>query len=831
MQDQTYPEGQRLQGSDGNVYVVRNGVPVPEAAQAPQALRIGTPDPYAQPKAEADTTAAQARARAEAAQAPYAGTIAAANAAKAQAEATKAERDLAAQQSTASPQQQRMMADLANDEVLAAISNAREKLNAGWSAGYAARLPEWLQPQNAVDLGGALNTIASRLTLDKLGQLKQASPTGASGLGSLTEKEGALLRDSVAALGQTQSPEVLADNLAAVERHYRNVLALSNGEDYRNPKVAEKYGIVAPPNADGRTGGDDSRINPTLAPADAQYREEPDPALRGVNARVRAMVGAGRSADEITEYLNKISPGLGDKNAPAAKAAVAFRAQNPRVPLDQYVVSLENRQVPMSTTRSMLNSAAQSPLGAAAIGFGDAATAFNLANLTDNPELTRAAVGEISKANPVSSTLGTIGGGIAAGAGIEAALPARLAGAGLMAPRLLASDALYGSAAGYGNGDGSLGSVLTGALEGAAGGTIGRGVVKGIGSGLSGVTNPDAQLLRQAQVPMTVGQMAGGRLARREDRLAGYAGVGDAINERRREGIQGFNRAAFREGLAPIGQDQIANVAEEGIDEARQAVTGAYDTALRGVNVTPDAQFAIDYGAARTAGTAIPRTGPEFGHVVDTRFAPFVQRGQMSGPEIQDMLQSVKGSDFGTDAMGSMANDAMGNIGAAVEDLVSRQAPGVMPGLTSANQAYRNTNILADAVGRGLNTEGLFTPAQLGQASRANATKFTGKLGAASQNRPFFDLQRAGQNVLPSKVPDSGTAGRIEAGKGIFGTLRNAARTAVNAPLYAESTQPILAQLLLDRPDALRALGSEINRRSRIGGLFGAPLLVQPNAP
>lgn len=840
-------QNQQARDEAGNIWEIDaqgNPVRLVQPARAPGA-RMVAPNPGYEAEQRKDaaqldaTQVGAARTRQQmtidAAQAPYAGPLAAAQAAKAQAEAEQARRNLAAQQATANPQQQRAMADLANDEVLTAIGKARDRLNGGMAAGYVARLPEMLQPQNAIDLGGALNTIASRLTLDKLAQLKQASPTGASGLGSLTEKEGALLRDSVAALGQTQSPDVLRENLAAVERHYRNMLAMSAGEDYRDPKVAEKYGIVAMPDSksayDGRTGGDDSRINPSLAPAGAQYREEPDPALRGVNARVRAMVGAGRSPAEIRDYLNKVSPGLGDRNDASAKAAVAFRAQNPNVPLDQYVISLENRQIPMGGARSFLNAAAQSPVGAGTLGAFDALTAFNAHKFAGSPELARAGMNQIAQDNPVSSTVGTLGGGALAGAGIEAALPARLVGtgAGVLAPRLLASDAIYGGAAGYGNSDGSLGGTVKGALEGVVGGGIGRGALRGVGTTMRGVTNPDVQLLRDRGVPLTVGQMAGGRLARREDRLAGYAGVGDNINDLRRGGLREFNRAAFQEGLEPIGQVGAGNIAEQGIDEARQSVSGAYRQALSGVQATADPQFIAETQQALARGSAIPRTGQEFQHVVNTRVAPMFNagNGSITGPQMQDALQGIRGADFGSDAMGHDAAAALGGVEDAITGLVQRQAPDVMPQYEAANRAYRNTSILADAVGRGMNTEGVFTPAQLGMAARANATKYQGKMGAASTNRPFYDLQRAAQNVLPSKVPDSGTAGRIQAGKGIFGAAQNMARSAVNAPLYSEATQPLIAQMLLERPDVIRQLGEQLNRRTRYGGLFGAPLAVE----
>jgi hypothetical protein len=232
---------------NGNVRVVGY------ADQPGQQGRVFTlpQDPLEAAQRQASLAKTQQDVSTNAATAPFDARRAAADAAKSEADAEKAKRDLQAQQATVNPQQQRAMADLASDEVLAAIRKARDDVNAGQSTGYWARLGKvpvlggLIEPQNAVNLEGSLNTIASRLTLDKLAQLKQSSPTGASGLGSLTEREGALLRDSVAALGQTQSEDRILDNLAEVEKHYRNVLALSKGEDYRDPKIAEKYGIVA----------------------------------------------------------------------------------------------------------------------------------------------------------------------------------------------------------------------------------------------------------------------------------------------------------------------------------------------------------------------------------------------------------------------------------------------------------------------------------------------------------------------------------------------------------------------------------------------------------
>ncbi len=772
---------------------------------------------YAAPQAEANLDRLRQQIAQESVTAPYEARTAAAQATKAEVDAETARRNLQAQQATANPQQQAAMAALGNDEILAAITKARENLNRFGSAGFAARLPELIQPQSAIDLSGSLNTIASRLTLDKLSQLKQASPTGASGLGSLTEREGALLRDSVAGLGQTQSPEQLRENLAAVERHYRNFMALAAGEDYRDPKVAERYGIALNPENPGSQG------QRQLATGDTA--EEADPALGGVNNRIRSMIGANRSPEEIVAFMNAVQPGLGDARAADVKAAATFRAQNPEVPLSRYSISVENRAVPLSGARQAINTAAQTPGGAYFAAAGDAVTGGLLDNATDNPALARAGMELLRQENPVSSLAGTVTGGALAGAGFEAGLAGA---AGRFAP--LAADALYGGIYGAGSSDeGSrLAGAVSGGLLGAGGGIAGRRAVAGLGGALRGVQDESAQYLRNAGVTLTPGQIAGGRLRAREDRLSGFAGVGDAINARRREGLVGYNQAAFREGLNDIGGPQTANIAEEGVEDALRTVGQKYASTLDPVMLTRDRDFGVAMQAPTSAAGRLPgEMGENARYSLNERVGrSFDPNGQMSGRVFQQAVRgleqdarAVRTQAFGSD-FGGVARGARG----ALEDLLERQSPGTLPDYLSANAAYRNTSILGDAVAGAMNNGGIFTPAQLGNAARQNARQFTGRLSAATTDRPFFELQRAGQDILPNRVPDSGTAGRIEAGQGLMSLPRRVARTVVNAPLYAEATQPFINRALLDRSAQAVAAGTAIGQRSRLGGMFFRPI-------
>lgn len=829
---QQYQEGMTATGPNGETAVFRGGqwVVMPSQTPSPMITQAAPPDyPYKGPQAaatlgktQADVANAATQSHVNAATAPDQIALAHAQTLKAQADAEAAQRNLAADQSTASPDQQKRMSALGNDEVLAAIDRARNGVNAGMSSGYVTRLPGIMQPQGAVDLSGDIRTVASRITLDTLAKLKQLSPTGASGLGSLSNTEGELLRDSVASLDPKLSKDKLLENLAAVEKHYRNVRAIMDGQDPTDPKVAARYGIAALP--------DNQQPN---ALAQGGYRQEADPALKGVNNRIRSMIGAGANANDIVAYMNQVQPGLGDEKAASVKDAVTFRAQNPSVSLDKYPISVEMRDVPMSTTRQLFNGGAQTPFGAFVMGAGDTISGGVLDNLTGNPALARAGMQAVAQQNPKMSLAGQLTGGALAAAGLENAV----GGLGAKwAPRV--GDALYGAA--YGAGSTDEGNRLTGALQGAGvgalGGMIGRTATRAAGGALTGVRDASAQYLRNAGVPMTLGQAAansgalGKYLKGREDRLAGFSGIGDKINALRRQGVEGFNRAAFKEGLAPIGGQVQGQLGEQAVGEADNLIGKAYSDALNGVRLQADPQFAAGMQPIVQQARNLP------GEMADNANYTLAQRvgasmgpnGEMTGNNFQQAVRGLEGDaravrnqPYGHD-FGDVAKGARGQL----EGMLERQSPGSLDQYLAANAAYRNHSILADSVASGMNTDGLFTPAQLGQAARSNARKYTGRISAATEDRPFFELQRAGQQILPSKVPDSGTAGRAAADGGLTSTLRAMGRNTVNAPFYSDGTQEAINKLLLDRPDALVKAGAALAKKNRYGGLFGAPLLL-----
>ena len=499
-----------------------------------------------------------------------------------------------------------------------------------------------------------------------------------------------------------------------------------------------------------------------------------------------------------------------------------------------------------------LGSLADSAGGAYAINAADALTAGTLDNIAGGQS--KLAIDYSQQQYPGASLAGTVTGGALAAGGAELGLARAGLGAGAAA---LGGDALYGAA--YGAGSADDGSRVLGALGGGvgglAGGAAGRGIARGIGGAFRGVQNADAQGLRAAGVPLTVGQTLGGAAKGIEDRLSGVPVLGGIVNARRLEGMQGFNRAAFDEALAPIGANTGGLTQEVGIDAARTARSQAYSDALDPVNLTPDAAYNAEMAAAQAAGQRLPQDMAErAGFALDRVGENVDATGNLSGNGFQQGIRRFRRTTTQNAPLpnGDDLGDVMRQGEGALEGLLQRQSPATLQAYNAANAANRNVEVLRNAVNRARNgtrvgETGTFAPSQLSDAAAANAKKFGNSQGTTRQ--PFFGLSRAGQAVLPNSVPDSGTAGRLftqqalgAAGLGVLGGgagyagggedsaqtlgLGGLATGALLAAGGSRAAQRALVASLIDRPQVAIRLGTGIANRARIGGLFGAPMLA-----
>jgi hypothetical protein len=551
-----------------------------------------------------------------------------------------------------------------------------------------------------------------------------------------------------------------------------------------SPETLSPRSGVGPLPGEGMDNGGGGRLQLTQG----EIKTMDNPVLSGVRDEYRQRLARGDSAGDLIAWAQEA--GVHPSAFPSISAQAAYRLKNPNVPIEQYDTSeLDDMAVPLSNVEKGLNAVANSDTGAAMIAAGDAASGFNLDSIIGatggNAERARLGMDAIAEAHPKSNLAGTIAGGTMTALGGESALGALgiAPGVGLS----LGADALYGAFAGAGGTDyDSQGRPATvtdrflGGAKGVGASLIGSGVGNAVSRTARGVKDASVQALSGSGVPLTVGQLfsqsgrVGAAVKSVEDRLAGIPVVGDMINARRTEGMEVFNSKAFDHALKPIEKVVGDKTGEEAVELAQQLVSDAYARALTGKIVRADQQFAQDLTASVTKVGSLARVGPEVMEEVQDILAPYMSGTTVSGEAMQAIsrdLQNLKRA-YRNDTRANAVGKAVDGVEDAVFGMFKRQAPEVLEDYRKAKAAYRRVSTLEDAVLAAKNSEGAFTPAQLGNADKAATRKFDGKRAAARGDGPFHDMQRDAQKVLPNKIPDSGTAGRIImplAGAGVIG--------------------------------------------------------------
>lgn len=800
-------EGAIVDGPDGTAYIVRGGQLVPMGAPAAQPqggfapVTLGQADPskaYAGAQAAANLARTNADLAKAARDAALAGRTQDDDARKAAADAAKAEADAAAARAAAEAEARKRTVDPAAG-LQRAIDDMRRAYKAGPGAtkGLSGVRDFFGTPQNsAFDkaanaargyVGPALGLTASQLNTP--GEVEQA-------VGPYIPKS--------------------SDYDANIEASFQRLQGLA--DDMRR-----RAGYVAPATQRQQLAG-------TIATG--ATKEQRNPQLEELAA---GLIRGGLPYEQVNTILrqNGASGDIDRGQFDTMRSALAKGYRGP--------VADTAKQVPTT----LFNRLSASPAATFAASAGNAATAGLLGAATGTTDDFR----RLSKENPTAGLLGEITGAGLGAAGLELGLGAAAARTGINAlARPVLADAAFGGVSGAtATPDNPLLGAVAGAGLGAGGGMFGRAAGRTAGRAFRGIQNANVGALRQAGVPLTVGQAVGGALKGVEDRLAGVPVIGDIIGNRRREGLDAFNRAAFDQGLAPINANTGGAIGAQGVDAARAARSQGYANALDNVQVQADAPFVADMQGAINAGRALPDPmSANLDYTLPTRVGnSFDANGGLSGRDFQQSIRGLRrdarameplpyGYDFG-----QVTRQAEG----ALEGLLNRQSPGTIPAYQAANAANRNVEVLRDAVNRARNgsrsgTSDVFTPSQLADAAAQNSRAFGGTQGTTQQ--PFFNLTRAGQDVLPSKVPDSGTAGRLAllglpaafggTGGGV-GYATGDAQTGAAAGLGvgaalalggSRGAQAAAVRLLADRPDLFVRAGNRIYNNAALPGMFGA---------
>lgn len=97
--------------------------------------------------------------------------------------------------------------------------------------GLGGSIAEIIPGSRATNYNELARGIGARLTLENLSKLRKASPTGSSGLGPLSEREGIMLESALGSIANSQSDQQLLHNLRRLERLYVETVHGPQGAD------------------------------------------------------------------------------------------------------------------------------------------------------------------------------------------------------------------------------------------------------------------------------------------------------------------------------------------------------------------------------------------------------------------------------------------------------------------------------------------------------------------------------------------------------------------------------------------------------------------------
>lgn len=190
-------------------------------------VQVAPGDPYAAPRAAADTRKTTVEANVAEATAPAVIEKTLAEAAAAEAEAGETLRETRLWEDT--QERKAVREAFKTDAILRAIRNARriaqEDGGTGWSS-----LLSGVPTTSAKKLKTELSPIFGNLAFDRLQQMRDESPTGGA-VGSVTERELDLLASTVASLDTSVDLPTFLERLDAVERHFIGMQLTALGLD------------------------------------------------------------------------------------------------------------------------------------------------------------------------------------------------------------------------------------------------------------------------------------------------------------------------------------------------------------------------------------------------------------------------------------------------------------------------------------------------------------------------------------------------------------------------------------------------------------------------
>ena len=367
--------------------------------------------------------------------------------------------------------------------------------------------------------------------------------------------------------------------------------------------------------------------------------------------------------------------------------------------------------------------------------------------------------------------------------------------------------------------------------------------------GLLNPTLPSSTVreLTDAGVQLTPGQYRGGLSKNVEDAMTSVPFLGDAINDARASGVQGFNLATINKALEPINT-KVTKVGNAGFDEAHMAISKVYDDAydnLDVVNITGDSGQELADSLFKIRDN-IELDGSRANYVSSMQRAFYDQfnldkPGGGSGRAWGAVQKDIRNRGFKILNQDQELGQALIDTSQAMNEMAGRTSGKFSELLGKANEAHRNMRGVRNAVASAGAKDGVFMPSQL-LAGIKKSDGSPDKLSFARGSMPLQNFARSGQRTLPNKLADSGTAKR-SAGMGLMGLGAAFGGGITTAPLTTLATVGGLLgarnlyrpgamaaiNKMRNRPDSIRALGSGFNIPSVLRAPVSTGLLRSNN--
>lgn len=281
---------------------------------------------------------------------------------------------------------------------------------------------------------------------------------------------------------------------------------------------------------------------------------------------------------------------------------------------------------------------------------------------------------------------------------------------------------------------------------------------------------PNVDLLVKEGVQLTPGQVAGGAAKRAEDAAASIPVLGSQIRKAQERSFETFNRAVINRGLEDIGQKLPPGVdsGHDAIGWAQDEFGKAYDQVIPRMAGHVDVDFRNDLNAiyARAQAENLPQQYlDQLQHAIAQHIIePFrAGGGQIAGDAAQDIGTKLDETINPLRRGGVYEQDLARYLRAAdkaLDNMMERQNPVLSAAKAKIDKGYAQFKIAqAAAHAAGTRADGTFTPAQLNRAVLAR-DKSKDKAAYARGIALMQDLSTAAKDVLPQKVPDSGTPER-----------------------------------------------------------------------